>query len=433
MGIFDVFRRKPATPQPAIEAKESATGAAMVMNPGQATWTPRDYKAFAHEGYQKNVVAYQAINKIGEAVASVPPLLFRGDDEITEHAVLTLLGKPNPMQDFASYVQALIGFYMLSGNSYQERVVVGAEPRELYVLRSDRMKIIPSNTGMPAAYVYDVNGRKVRWDVDPNTMESDVLHTKTFNPLDDWYGMSPVEAAAYAIDQHNEAMAWMQALLQNSARPSGALVAGGDTALSDDQFQALKRELEDAYQGAQNAGRPMLLEGGLDWKQMGLSPSDMGIIEQKSTSARDICLAFGVPPQLLGIPGDNTYSNYQEARLAFWEDTVLPLMSSVYGAWNNWLLPAYGDGLELRPDLDQVPAIVEKRQRLWDMADNSQDLTINERRELKGYDTIEGGDVIMAPANMMPVDSAPDLLSDLDAKALAYGLSENVVPIDKKA
>src|SRR5262249_6059682 len=142
-----------------------------------------------------------------------------------------------------------------------------------------------------------------------------ILHLTCFHPLDDHYGLSSLEAAAVAVDTHNAAASWNKALLDNAARPSGALVyAGPDGAvLSDNQFQRLKRELEDTYQGAVNAGRPLLLEGGLDWKAMSLSPKDMDFMEAKHAAAREIALAFGVPPMLLGIPGDNTYSNYQEA------------------------------------------------------------------------------------------------------------------------
>lgn len=426
MGIFDRFRK--------AETKESGASQTLMVNPGEPAWTPRDYKHLAQEGYAMNVVAYQAISKIGEAVALARPLLFRGDEEITESPLLSLLMRPNPMQAYDSFVQAVVGYYLLSGNTYQEKVIVGSEPRELYALRSDRMKVIPSQTGFPAGFEYAIGGRKHRWDFDAtNVLASPVWQIKAFNPLDDWYGLSPIEAGAYSIDQHNEAQKWMQALLQNSARPSGAIVASGDNGLSDDQFSRLKAQLEDSYQGSKNAGRPMLLEGGLDWKQMGLSPTDMGILESKNASARDVCLAFGVPPQLLGIPGDNTYSNYQEARLAFWEDTVLPMLGVIYGAWNVWLAPHFGEGLELRPDLDQIPAIVDKRMQLWKMADQSQDLTINERRRLKGFEDIPGGDTLMLPANLLPMDTSFDFAPD-DAKAMAriaYG--ENVTPLDRKA
>lgn len=416
------------------EEKASATASLMVMAPGQAVWSARDYKAFADEAYRRNVVAYQAVNRIADAVASVRWTLWRGETEITDHEILRLIKKPNPGQSGAQYMQAKIGYLLLSGNGYEERVKVGQSVRELYQLRPDRMKVLPGSNGFPRGYTYEVGGRKAQWDVDETTMESDVRHIRMFNPLDDWYGMSPVEASAYSIDQHNEAMGWMQALLQNSARPSGAMVVGNNETLSDEAFNRLKAQIDEQYSGSRNAGRPMMLEGGLDWKPMGLSPTDMGIIEAKNAAARDIALGFGVPPQLLGIPGDNTYSNYQEARLAFWEDTVIPLMDWIASDWSEWLT---GGELMLKPDMDQIPAIVEKRQTLWDMADRATDLTINERRELKGYKPIPGGDALLVNASQISLDMAtepltpdpaqtvPPELTPADVKAWVYGNATN--------
>ncbi len=131
--------------------------------------------------------------------------------------------------------------------------------------------------------------------------------------------------------------------------------------MTDDQFHRLKEELESSYQGARNAGRPMLLEGGLDWKQMGMSPKDMDFIELKNVAAREIALAFGVPPMLLGIPGDNTYANYQEANRAFWRLTVVPLAARVLSELSSWLSAAYGEQLRLELDLDSVEALAQER------------------------------------------------------------------------
>jgi HK97 family phage portal protein len=419
MGFFDRFRRG--------ETKASQAASLMVINPGQPAWTPRNYESFAREAYAKNVIAYQAINKIGEAIASVRFTVFRAQQELVAHPLLDLLAKPNPMQGGAEYIRAKMGFLMIAGNGYEERVKVGQDVRELYQLRPDRMKVIPSPTGVPAGYIYTVGGRSKRWDVDQATLDCDVRHLKLFNPLDDWYGMSPIEAGAYSIDQHNEAMAWMQALLQNSARPSGALVVSNGNTLSDDNFQRLKAQIEEQYSGSGNAGRPMLLEGGLDWKAMGLSPTDMGIIESKYSSARDVALALGVPPQLLGIPGDNTYSNYAEARLAFWEDTALPMLDYIIQDWNAWLAAPYG--VEIRADVDSIPAIADKRSKLWDMANTSTDLTINERRAMKGYEPIAGGDVLLvSPMNVPLGDMGSSTDAELTAdqvKALVYGSQAN--------
>ncbi len=403
MGIFDFLRS---------ETKESRTGAILVQTPGQPVWTPKNYKSFAREGYSQNVIAYQSINRIAEAVASIEWTAWRGDVELSESPLLDLIRKPNPLQSGYDFMIAKIGYLMISGNSYDERVMVGGSPRELYTHRPDRMKVIPSKSGIPAGYIYKTDTGQIQFDFDAIKMTGDLRHMKLFNPVNDWYGQSPIEAGAYGVDQHNESMQWIQALLQNSARPSGALQTAPDKDLSEEQFNRLKTQMETQYAGAGNAGRPMLLEGGLTWQQMGLSPSDMAVLETKYSAARDVSLAFGVPPQLLGIPGDNTYSNYAEARLSFYEDTVIPLVTRVAMDWTNWLGPAFGD-VELRPDLDAIPAIAEKRNALWMMADASLDLTINERRHLKGFEPVNGGDVLMVEASKIPLGDAGLSLDDL--------------------
>jgi hypothetical protein len=217
-----------------------------------------------------------------------------------------------------------------------------------------------------------------------------ILHVKLFHPTNDHYGLSPIEAAATAIDIHNTASRWNKALLDNSARPSGALVyTSRDGNLTVEQYDRLKAELEQGFQGAAHAGRPLLLEGGLDWKSMSLTPKDMDFIEAKHVAAREIALALGVPPMLLGIPGDNTYSNYQEATRSFWRQTVLPLVNRTAKALSTWLSPAYGERLEFRPDHDAIEALNVEREALWTRVDKATFLTTNEKRAAVGYGHLE--------------------------------------------
>lgn len=434
MKLPRFFQRQPAQ----HEQKASAVGAMVTRNLPEPRWMDQNYRAYSQEAYMKNVVAFQAIDRVARAVASVKWTYWRGDTEINDSPMQALLERPNPVMKQAQYLQTMIGYWLLSGNRYQERVMVGNEPRELYPLRPDRMKVLPGADGLPAGYQFEVNGRKHKWEMARPDYDCDILHDRTFNPLDDWYGMSPITAGAYAVDQHNEGMALSQALLQNSARPSGALVvqkdgSGNYGSLPDEEFNRLKAQLEEQYQGSGNAGRPMLLEGGLDWKQMGMSPSDLEMLQSRYAAARDVCLALGVPPLLLNIPGDSTYSNYKEARGAFWEDTVIPLCKQIAEGWTDWLGPKFG-GTEVRPDFDDIPAVAEKRREMWEMADKSTDLTLNERREIKGYEPVTGGDEILVNANQIsladatrPIDM-PQNGEDLppeEAKALAYGLNKD--------
>jgi len=370
----------------APEAKQSRVAPVIALHmQGRAVWTPRDYAALAEEGYRRNAVAYRCVRLIAEAAASLPWLLYDGMRELSEHPLLALIERPNEGQAGADFFESWYSFLQVAGNSYMELVEVEGSPRELYVLRPDRMKAVPGRAGWPEAYEYSVNGRVVTI---PCGTQSPVLHMRLFNPVDDYYGLSPLEAAACAIDIHNAAGSWNKSLLDNAARPSGALVYKGGEAganLTEDQFERLKRELAENYQGAANAGRPLLLEGGLDWTSMGLTPQEMDFIAAKHAAAREIALAFGVPPMLLGIPGDNTYANLREANRAFWRGTVLPLAGRTARALTHWLGPRYEGKLRLWYDADGVDALSADRDALWARIGRADFLSDAEKREAVGY------------------------------------------------
>lgn len=379
-----------ASRPPAPETKASRTGPLVALHTqGRARWTPRDFSALAREGLEKNPIVYRAIRRIAESAAAVPLLAYEGTRELDTHPLLDLLARPNPMEEGSDVRCAFFAHLQTAGNAYLELVEMDGEPRELYALRPDRMKLIPGPQGWPEAYEYQANGQTVTFPLpEAGPMSGPILHLKLYHPTNDHYGLSPLEPAAFAIDIHNAAGAWNKALLDNAARPSGALVYAGPEGaehLTDEQFSRLREELEQTHQGTDNAGRPLLLEGGLDWKPMSLSPKDMDFIEAKNVAAREIALAFGVPPMLLGIPGDNTYANYAEANRAFWRETVLPLVGRYCHAITAWLAPRYGTNLRLWYDPDQLDALNTDREALWTRINDATFLTDAEKRVALGY------------------------------------------------
>jgi HK97 family phage portal protein len=152
--------------------------------------------------------------------------------------------------------------------------------------------------------------------------------------------------------------------------------------------------MDDAFGGVKNSGKPLLIEGGLEWQEMSLSPKDMDFIEAKNSAARDIALAIGVPPQLLGIPGDNTYSNMQEARLALWEETIIPLLDHLTDSLNHWLVPMYNKNLVLKYDINEISGLSSRREKIWARIQNANFITINEKRQMIGLSPITGGDTL---------------------------------------
>ena len=385
---------------PGIEWKASAAGKVAGASGGvaqgavgRALWGGRDVGALTRSGFTGNPVGFRAVKMVAESAAAVPLVCQDAERRYETHPVLDLMRRPNPAQGRAELFEALFGQLLLSGNGYLEAVAGEAPglPVELHVLRSDRVSVVPGADGWPVAYDYTVGGRKHRFDMagspDP------ICHIRSFHPSDDHYGLSAMQAAAVAVDVHNSASAWSRALLDNAARPSGAIIykgADGQGTLSTDQYDRLVSEMETHHQGARNAGRPMLLEGGLDWKPMGFSPSDMEFHETKLAAAREIAMAFGVPPMLIGIPGDATYANYAEANRAFYRLTVLPLATRVAAGVAWWLSEHLGEEIDLRPDLDQIPALAVERDQHWARVGAASFLTDAEKRAALGLPPVAG-------------------------------------------
>ena len=393
-------------------------------NVGYDTSSKISYQDLAKEGYSENAIVNRCINEIATNASRVKINLFRGEAEVDSHPILDLLGSPSPTQSQVEFFQAVYSYLLISGNSYM--LSVGPDntaPIELYTLRPDRIKIKQGNRSMPLAYDYIISGQvQESYPINQKTGDAQVKHVKLFNPLDDYYGMSPIQASSVDIDQHNLANKHNVNLLQNGARPSGAVIfkpkdeTGGNIRLEDTQRSQLINDINQRFSGTGNAGKPMLLEGDFDWKEMGLSPKDMDFISLKNMSAKDIALVYGVPSQLIGIPDSQTYSNFAEAKLALYNETIIPLLDRIQADLNEWLIPKFNDeALELRYDIDSIPAMAEQRRRVFESVTTGVQngiLTRNEAREQLGYETLEGADSLLVPATLMPLNIANETLPD---------------------
>ena len=351
---------------------------------GDPDWTRRSFPALAQAGFARNPVVNRCVRLIAEAAASVKLLAVEDGQRLSDHPLVKLLRRPNTHQSGSELLEAVYAYLQTAGNAYLTASASDGKVKGIFGLRPDRMQVVAGSDGYAAAYAYTAGGSTQTLRLDTAPVAS-VLHFALFHPLDDHYGLSPLEAAQQSLDLHNAAAKWNKALLDNSARPSGALVySAGSGQLTDAQFTRLKAELEGAFQGAANAGRPMVLEGGLDWKSIGISPKDMDFIEAKHAAAREIALAFGVPPMLLGIPGDNTYSNLAEANKALWRQTIVPLVRRVADDLSFWLAPGFGGKVTLEPDFESVEALAEDQASRWARIGGAGFLSDAEKREMLG-------------------------------------------------
>lgn len=400
MAWLDFFRPK-AAPAP-VEAKASAFAGLIASQypPGQAIWTPENYESLARRSYRINPYVFTAIRLLSQGVASVPWVLSKVGaggalQEVEAHPLLALLANPNPAQGWAAVSEAWSAYYLLSGNGFLELVAATPErpPVELWVARSDRMQAVASQGDQGVgAWEYRVGGMTRRVDA------ADVVQLRSFNPLDDWYGMPPILAALRSSDAIVAAQEWHTGTLQNSARPSGILKVKASQHGPEGALDALVSQIR-TWVGGRNSGKPAVLAvpdgGDVDWQQAALDAKELDFLGGIALSARQVGLVFGVPSVLLGDVEAQTFANYAQARKALWEEGVIPLLERMASELNRGLAPRFGDGLVLRPNLDGVGALQEDQaaKAKWVGGLFAQGLlTQNEGRLALGWDEAPEGD-----------------------------------------
>lgn len=361
------------------------------VTPNQAVWTEQDISKQLAEGYEHAVWAYAAVQEITRQVKQTRWLAYRADQELVDgHPILTLLARPNPEQSGATFLEALIAYYVTVGNTYVERVAATptSPPLELWVKRPDRMRVIPAAGGMERirGYAYEVAGATITFE------PWQVRHVKTWAPLSDWYGLGAIQAAARGIDLFNTGQAQNLALMQNGARPTGAWVS--DTELPDTAYTRLKQELREHMRDTRHRGAPLLLEAGLKWQELGISPRELDWLEGQRDAARQIHAAFGVHPVLTGME-TGTFENQRQAQRRLLVNVVLPILDQVVAELNAWLAPLYGRDIRINYDRDAYPSLAEDESALWDRALRGYRegiITLNEARDMTGYGETPNGD-----------------------------------------
>lgn len=419
---------------PATQLK--STSFLLGMGAYRAALSGAGYDLLSKEGYTENVIVNACVNKIASAIASIDPKLYQKVNgklkQVETHPLLDLLENPNPTQSGKEFIRYLVSYYLLAGNAYvfgngvNPQSIKSKPPTELMILNPGKMKVIEGEALFPKQFEYKPDPQKpaIVYEVDKMSGLSAVMQFKTFNPVNQWYGLPPMLAAAFGIDIFNSGQKYNKRLLDNDARPSGALTVkdadGKAATLSEDQYQRLKEMIDSQMSGPNNAGKPLLLEGGLEWQSLSLNARDLDFLKGKDSAARDIGLVFGVPSQLLQIPGDSTFANYEQATLSFWTDTVIPLLCWFLEGFNRWLTPLYGDDLYLWYDEEQIAALEPRRKEKFARIQSAESMTINEKRRALGMDDFPGD---MGNALLL---SGRGVLLGEDGSIVALGITNNV-------
>lgn len=381
----------------------------------RAMWKPDKFADYAKEGYSENVAVFACVNEIALSMAGIGWVLRRKgvskdskESLIDDHPLLQLMRRPNEFQGGADFMRDMISYLQISGNSITE--MVGPDsgpPTELHNHRPDRWTVIPDTKNYIRGYTFTLNGHT------QDFTNGEILHRKLFNPIDEWYGLSPVAVAALDIDSDNEAKRWNLNLSKNDMKPPGMFSPDGD--ISDSSYARLRREIDENWSGAKNAGRPLIGGGGLKWVNYALSQKDADWLNGMKMSERRIYNAYQVPGELIGDSENKTYANYKEARKSFYLETIIPGMDLLRDDLNNWLTPRFGSGIALDYDKNGIEAIQTDRNDLFDRVEKANWMTVNEKRIETGLGEIVGGDVLLVPMGMVALNALTDAGDDEDA------------------
>jgi HK97 family phage portal protein len=360
-------------------------------------WTPDDFRSLSIAGYETCVAVFACVKLIASTASRVPWSVGRMDangdmKDFDRHPLLDLLNHPNEVEGGAIFTEKTLSYLLLNGNSYVlgVRGLPSQPPRFLYSLRPDRMVIKPDKSGqfLVSGYTYNPGASE------QNFLATDIMHLMEFHPTDDFYGLSRLKVAKKKFDISNKADDWNANLLQNDMKSPGIVTAR--SVIDLDKFKDKWRE---NYQGAANAGKPIVLSGeDIKWQSLSLTPKDVDWLNGQKFTMRQICSIFGVDSCLVGDMEYATYSNKQEARKGLYMEVVLPLMDLLRDEYQRWLVPYYGKDIILNYDRDKIEELQEDREKQYTYLKTASWLTINEKRLATGYDERPDGDIYDKPA-----------------------------------
>ncbi len=407
MGITErIWKKKILNPMEGVDGlqrgqKSILFGNEMVYN------SPEGFMELSDIAYAINATAYACITMKARAMAPVPWLMYKKDknddmEELIDHPMSLSIKRPNKYEGKVAFLHKMMGHLDLGGEAIiHMNASKGGELIEQTLLRPDRVTLT-LNSEQTEIITYDYSCGGVVEHYKP----AEIVHIKYFNPADDFRGLAPIAVAAKAIAQHNASKDYNIGLMMNGCRPTGVLKTADS--LTDDQYDQLRKEVEQKYAGTANAGKPMILEGGLEFQQIALSPEDMGWSMQQIMAAREICIVEGVPPELCGDVESKTYNSIGESRKALYTEAVLPVLELIKDGYNTWMAQQKTfDGEYFDYNLDSIEVLHKDRRILWTYAINAYNaglLTKNEARESLQYKAVEDGDEFCPLATGVTLD-----------------------------
>lgn len=384
---------------------------------GQNGITQFDYNANLKDAYFSNPVVYFCVNLIATLATQPRWELYVDGKEVTNitsteygKALFAFIQRPNEKQTLRDFISNYIIHDYLAGETFMYRY-----PNNKALNRGNGKVILlePSNMEIKDdKYIFtNKDNKRMEIPLVNSDKTKDILHRASWHPTSN-RGFSSLTPAWIAIQNMNAALQWNASTLKNSARLSMVAIQKESTipntkqTLTPEQQKRLQEDLS-RFASPQGRGKPFVLSGDWDIKELGQSNADLEFIKGLESMSRLIALSFGVDPILLSLPGDSTYSNKKEANAAVFKMVVLPKLEMMKDDITNWFSELYGidKQVEIRLNMDDVVCLESDREKLWSRQKDAVDiLTIDERRLLLGFEPLpnKAGEVLSKPIAKEP-------------------------------
>jgi len=344
-----------------------------------------NYDKIIKDSYLSNSDVYSIIKKITEIGSSLPLIhVDENGDKIEDSELIKLIQKPNEKQTQKEFIELAMTYLLTTGNIfYHKQKAIGFDgAQELTVLNTQSIEIQNNNDWSVKYYTYNFGGKTI------NYLPEDIIHVKYVDPslygIQSNYGLSPLQAAGLTLTSSNNLQVADASILKNKGA-SGILTTKGESVMTPEEGRAIQSAVDRNISGAKNFGKTPVTSVDLNYQQLGMSPSDLKLLESNVQKLRTFCNVFGVDAASFNDTESKKYSNRIEAEKALYTNAVIPTVEKVLSGINKELIVE--DNTEIVPDTSKVKALQTdlkvESERLVELV-NAGIIDVNEAREELG-------------------------------------------------
>ena len=334
-----------------------------------------------------------------ERQADLAPYLKQatGIEEVIEHPFLDLMKNVNRRINQFDMWEVTEGFLETTGNAFWYIVDDGMQiPQMIELLSPAYMKVLLDESGKVRGYLWEKDTQKILLEAE------DVIHFMIPSLENPFWGMAPMEAVATAVNINKNMGLYEESIFRNMGRLEGFFTTA--ERINDTEFERLKNEIAESMKGVENAGRTPLLDQGLDYKQFGFTPRELGYLQGRRVTREEIINAYDQTAALYESSSNRATS--ETATVLWTKYGIRPRLTRLQQKLNEQLMPRYQDRLFVAFD-DPVPEDKEFRLEEIKTRLGSWYSSVNQERALDGKEPVDWGNVPLAPINILPLGAAP--------------------------